>query len=95
MEERILKNELKGYQCATAFDYYIKLGRNLTKNGEDKKSSKLLEYENNNDEQVIQNTTLKTKKTHVEFGTKDKDQYNSLIQNTKYNVHAHHIHQLY
>ena len=81
VKERILNNELKGDRCATAFDCYIKLGRDLTKNGEDEKSSKLLEYENNNDERVIKNTTLTTKKTHIGFGTQDKDQYDSLMQN--------------
>lgn len=84
VKERILNNELKGDRCATAFDCYIKLGRDLTKNGEDEKSSKLLEYENNNDERVIKNTTLTTKKTHIGFGTQDKDQYDSLMQNKTY-----------
>ena len=74
-----MNNELKNDRCANAFDCYIKLKRDLTKRGDGKKWTKLLEYESSNDARVLKNTTLTTKCTYIGFATEKKEQYDQLV----------------
>ena len=68
-------------------NYYRKLSRDLSKNGEEKKIIKLREYKRKGDAKVVENTTLTTRRTHIGFATKRKSQYEELSVNSDY----HHI----
>ena len=84
VKQQILQNELKYDRCATALDCYLKLTRDLAKDGEDKKTQKLLEYERNGDAKVVQNTTYTTCKTHIGYGTEDQAEYNRMHNDARY-----------
>ena len=49
VKERILNNELKNLRCANAWDCYVKLREQLTKDGTEDRICKLFEYEKNGD----------------------------------------------
>ena len=58
----------------------MKLKRDLSKNGDEIKMKKLREYEMNGDQRVVENTMYTTTKTHIGFGTENKQQYDKLRQ---------------
>ena len=72
MKHRILNNELKSYQCANVWDCYVKLSKDLTKNGEEARRKKFEQYERDGDERVLKNTALSTWRTFIGFGTENK-----------------------
>jgi hypothetical protein len=78
---RIENNELKKWRCATAWDCYDLLRRQLTKDGTEEKMLKLELYEATGDMRVLLNTTFTTKKTHIGYATEDKSRYDELIAN--------------
>jgi hypothetical protein len=53
VKQRILNNELQNLRCANAWDCYVKLREQLTKDGTEDHISKLLEYEQNSDVNVL------------------------------------------
>eukprot|EP00957_Ditylum_brightwellii_P107577 8207652-Ditylum_brightwellii.AAC.1 len=71
---------MKNVRVANANDCYEKLGKELTTTGKERHIKKLLEYEQTGDKRVLENTTLRTRHTFVGFGTKDKDEYEQLLQ---------------
>ena len=81
MKQQILNNELKYDCCANVLDCYQKLSRHLTKDGNNVKARKLLEYELANDERVTKNTALTPRHTHIGFATESKDQNDLLVRN--------------
>ena len=85
MKQQILQNELKYDHCATALDCYSKLTRNLSKNGDDKRTKTLLEYERTGDARVLQNTVYTTNKTHIGYGTETKNECDTMSNGGKYN----------
>ena len=50
----------------------------MAKDGEDKKTQKLLEYECVGNEKVTKNTTLTTVKTHIGYKTELRYEYNTI-----------------
>ena len=60
VKQKILQNELKYDRCSTALDCYMKLTRDMTRDGSEKKTQKLLEYERTSDAKVVKNTTFTT-----------------------------------
>ena len=89
VKERIMNNELKYDRCSNAMDCYLKLTRDLTKDGKQTAMVKMEMYEKNGDPRIIKNTTFTTKETHIGFGTEDIEQYNSLSSNPKYKHIVH------
>ena len=81
----MLQNELKYDSCATALDCYLRLTRDLSKNGDDKRTQQLLEYEYTGDARVLQNTVYTTNKTHIGYGTETKNEYDTISNGGKYN----------
>ena len=84
VKERILNNELKNYRCANAWDCYIRLSKDLSKNGEEENMKRLKKYEEDGNVRVLKNTTLTTKRTFIVFDTDKKTEYDGLISNTNY-----------
>ena len=71
---------MKYDRCANALDCFMKLKRDLSKNGDEIKMKKLREYEMNGDQRVVENTMYTTTKTYISFGTENKQQYDKLRQ---------------
>ena len=65
-------------RCANAFNCFMKLKRDLTKNGDENKMKKLCEYERNGDAKVVENTIYTIAEAHIGFGTENKDEYDKL-----------------
>ena len=84
VKERIMNNELKYDCCANAMDCYLKLSRDLTKDGNEREMLKLVKYEEDGDARILKNTPFTTTKTHIGFGTEDITQYNTLPSNPNY-----------
>ena len=80
VKQAIYRLEMRGDRCANANDCYQRLTKELTRDGNEKKTKKLLEYEENNDKRVLENTTLRTKRTFVGLGTENKDEYEKLVR---------------
>ena len=59
-------------------DCYLKLTRDLIKDGQENKILIFLECTRNGDAKVLQNTTYTTCKTHIEYGTEDQTEYNQM-----------------
>ena len=78
VKQAIQNNELRFERCANAWDCYIKLGRDLSRDGQAERTRKLLEYEHNQDVRVLNNTPFTTSRTHIGFGTEEQDEYNTL-----------------
>ena len=68
---------------------YLKLTRDLTKDGKQKEMLKLVKYEESGDPRIIKNTMFTTKETHIGFGTEDLAEYNSLSSNPDYKHIVH------
>ena len=84
VKQKILQNELKYDRCSTALDCYMKLTRDMTRDGSEKKTQKLLEYEHTGDAKVVKNTTFTTIKTHIGYGTEKTQEYASMINTGQY-----------
>ena len=84
VKQKILQNELKYDRCSNAMDCYMKMTRDMTKDGSEKKTQKLLEYERTGDAKVVKNTTFTTIKTHIGYGTEHKQEYTSMIDTGQY-----------
>lgn len=82
VKQQIPQIELKYDRCANALDWYLKILRYLTKDGQDKKTKKLVEYKRNGDSKVVQNTTYTTSKIHIGYGTEDQVEYTRMKQDT-------------
>ena len=74
---------MKYDRCANALDCFMKLKRDLSKNGDELKMKKLREYEMNGDQRVVESTIYTTTKTHIGFGTESKQQYEKLRQDNQ------------
>ena len=81
VKEAIFNSDLRFDCCATVFDCYMKMKSDIGRNGQEKKTFKLLEYKMNPDSRMLKNLNLIYCKTHIGFGTDDLDEYTALIQN--------------
>jgi hypothetical protein len=84
---RIENNELKNWRCATAWDCYDLLRKQLTKDGTEEKMVKLELYESTGDERVLLNTTFTSRKTHIGYATEDKLRYEELVDSPNHYDH--------
>ena len=75
---QILKNELKFDRCANALDCYLKLNRDLYKDGTGETNKKWSLWEKNGDERIIQKTNLTTDRTFIGLGVEYRDQFTRL-----------------
>ena len=80
VKQKILQNELKYDRCSNAKDCYMKLTRDMTRDGSEKQTQKLLEYERTGDAKVVKNTTFTTMKTHIGYGTEHKQEYVAMTE---------------
>ena len=87
VKQAIQNNELRFERCANAWDCYIKLGRDLSRDGQAERTRKLLEYEHNQDVRLLNNTPFTTSRTHIGFCTEEQDEYNTLNNASQYCVH--------
>ena len=55
-----------------------------TRNGEEKKNSKWLEYEHDDDARMMQNQTFCTAYTYIGFASEKKSKFNKIITNKEY-----------
>jgi len=78
VKSAILKNEMKHDRCANAYDCYLKLTRDLTKNGQEDVNQKWLKWERNLDQKILQKTALKTNRTFIGLGTEHTEEYDRL-----------------
>ena len=62
----------------------MKLTRDMTRDGSEKKTQKLLEYERTGNAKVVKNTTFTTIKTHIGYGTEHTQEYASMINTGQY-----------
>ena len=83
VKERILNNELKYERCANEFDCYIKFQIDLARDGNEDKMKKLMQYENNKDARVLDNTIFICRRTHIGLATEHKEEYDALSSNPK------------
>ena len=58
--------------------------RDLSKNGDDKRTNKLLEYERTGDARMLLNSVYTTQKTHIGYGTESKIEYDTMTNNNEY-----------
>ena len=70
VKQRILHNEVNNLRCANAWDCYLKLCKQLTKDGTEDLISKLDEYEKNGGVNVLKNTKFTCKCTFIGYGTR-------------------------
>ena len=75
---KIYNFEVQGVRCATAYDCYNNLRYDLTKTGYHMKMAKLLDYERNGDERVLENTLFTTHSTFIGYATADKQEYDCI-----------------
>ena len=54
------------------------MNRDLSQNGQEQKTLQLLEYEQKQDNLLLNNTPFTTRRTHIGFGTEKKDHLDSL-----------------
>jgi len=78
VKSAILKNEMKYDRCANAYDCYMKLTRDLTKNGEEDVNQNWLKWERKLDHKILQKTALKTNRTFIGLGTEHTEEYQRL-----------------
>jgi len=71
----ILRNEMKYDRCADARDCYLKLKRDLTKEGTEKKCKDWSNWEKDGNERILKNTTFTTQRTFIGLGIEDHDEY--------------------
>ena len=91
VKQAINRLELKNDRIPNAMACYIKLGQELSRDGEEKETKALLEYEDTGDIRVLENTTFRTQRTFVGFGTEDKDEYEKMtIEGKKHVVFTDH-----
>ena len=81
VKERILNNELKYDRCTNTFYCYMKLRKDLIRDGDEKKMNILMGYENNGYVRVLNNTVFTCRRTHIGLGTEDKDGFDALSAN--------------
>ena len=84
VKQQILQNELKYDRCATALECYKKLTCDLSKDGDDKRTNKLLEYERTGDARMLLNSVYTTQKTHIGYGTESKIEYDTMTNKNEY-----------
>lgn len=60
IKSAILKNEMKHDRCANAYDCYLKLTRDITKNRQEDVNKNWLRWERNLDQKIQQKKVLKT-----------------------------------
>ena len=78
VKQAINRLEMRGDHCANAHNCYINLTKELTRDGNEAKTRKLLEYEETNDKRVLENKMLRTKFTFVGLGIENKDEYDRM-----------------
>ena len=61
----------------------MKLTRDLSKNGDDKRTQTLLEYKHTVDARVLQNTVYTTNKAHIGYKTDTKNEYDTILYRIK------------
>ena len=66
---------MKYDRCADARDCYLKLKRDLTKEGTEKKCKDWSNWEKDGDERILKNTTFTTQRTFIGLGIEDHDEY--------------------
>ena len=81
MKQRIKNNELQFLRCATAWDCYVNLRGQLSKDGSEEEYQKLKAYEINGDIKVLKNTCFKSKHTHIGYATEDRDEFETMSSN--------------
>jgi hypothetical protein len=86
VKQTIHRLEMNNVRVANAKDCFEKLGKELTKTGEEKDIKKMLEYKQTGDKKVVENTALRTRRTFVGVGTADTDEYDQLRQAGKKHV---------
>jgi len=75
---KLIKQVIQNNELCNAWDYYIKMKRDLTRNGQEEKTRNLLEYEQNQDILLLNNTPFTTRHIHIGFGTKKLEDLNTL-----------------
>ena len=78
IKSAILKNEMKHDRCANAYDCYLKLTRDITKNRQEDVNKNWLRWERNLDQKIQQKKVLKTNWTFIGLGTEHKEEYERL-----------------
>ena len=63
----------------------MKLTHDLSKNGEDKRIRKILEYECTGDAKILLNSVYTTQKTHIGYGTESTIEFDIMTNNNEYN----------
>ena len=86
IKQQILLQELSYNRCANAWDCYKVLKDKLSRDGKEKTTQKLLDYEQAGDVRVLDNTTYKTRCTYIGYGTENKEEYNTLFLNNSHIV---------
>ena len=66
---------MKYDRCADTRDCYLKLKRDLTKEGTEKKCKDWSNWEKDGDERILKNTTFTTQCTFIGLGIEDHDEY--------------------
>ena len=67
-------------RCGTAYDCYVNLSKTMEKREDDKRISKLLDYEALGDARVLQNTTFTTSRTFLGYATEDREEFERLVE---------------
>eukprot|EP00957_Ditylum_brightwellii_P066794 5068392-Ditylum_brightwellii.AAC.1 len=86
VNQRIEHLELKGEQIANTYDCYVKLHKELTKYGSQEECVKLLDYEQNDNNKVLDNMPLTTRRTFDASGTGCNEKYSHLIQEGHHHI---------
>ena len=72
---------MKNERCENANDCYFKITKELTKDGLEA-SKKMEQYEQTNNKCVLEDTTLRTRRTFVGLDT-EKEEYKRLVSEEK------------
>lgn len=79
------QNEVSYDRCANALDCYKKLRTTLSRNGEQRKNKRLLDYEEFGDVKLLQNRIFCTSSTYIGFATEKKEEYDEMMGNAEHN----------
>eukprot|EP00957_Ditylum_brightwellii_P098001 7464440-Ditylum_brightwellii.AAC.1 len=78
VKQAIERLELQNDRIATAYDCFVKLGKELTKDGTEADTTRLLEYKKTGNKKVTDNIPLTTRRTLIGFCMEDRQQFEQL-----------------
>ena len=85
-KEAILNSEIWYEQCTHAFECYTKMKQHLSRNVEENSTHKVLDYEVQQDDQVVQNEPFRYHCTYIGLDIESFGEYDTLKEHKEHMV---------